>query len=72
MNSVSVDFLATNAGEVAEGGSIQPIGPRQAPNEVAVDLLTIAYEIVTCLGRRQVRRYLEADVVLARMPGQVR
>ena len=63
---VSMDCITVDAGPVGdealrEGDLAELIGPARALGDVARDAGTIAYEILTSLGRRYARRYVGGD-----------
>ncbi|WP_420405709.1 alanine racemase [Nisaea sp.] len=63
---VSMDMLAVDVSavdrteEVYPGGYIDLLGPHYTVNDAADDAGTIGYEILTGLGHRYTRRYIEA------------
>lgn len=66
MDSLTVDIGALPAEALDEGDFVELIGPSQSLADVARDAGTIPYEILTQLGPRHARIYLEngaADVV---------
>ena len=58
MDSITLDASAAPAGSLEPGALVDVIGPRRDINEAAADCGTIAYEILTGLGRRAARRYV--------------
>ena len=61
MDLVSVDVGAVASETVSVGDSVELIGPTVGVDEVAAAAGTISYEILTGLGRRLVREYVETD-----------
>jgi len=59
MDSMSIDVSALPEGALVEGDYVELIGPRQSLETVAELADTIAYEILTSLGRRYSRIYLD-------------
>jgi alanine racemase len=59
MDLISVDIGALPRSEVRVGDSVELIGPTVGVDEVAAAAGTISYEILTGLGRRLVREYVE-------------
>jgi alanine racemase len=72
MDSVTVDITATPSDAIAEGDFVDLIGQRQTLDEVAADAGTIPYEILTRLGDRHARVYIDGDVTTLLMPGEAR
>ncbi|MDF2494603.1 alanine racemase [Sphingomonas sp.] len=72
MDSIMVDISALDAGALQEGDLVELIGPGQSLDQVAADAGTIAYEILTSLGRRHARSYLERGITTACIAGDVR
>ncbi|BBE74894.1 alanine racemase [Oharaeibacter diazotrophicus] len=60
MDSLTVDVSALPEGALAEGAMVELVGPHQSLQDVADAADTIAWEILTRLGARYERRYLEA------------
>lgn len=58
MDSVVVDISALPAGTLQLGSQVELIGPHQTIDQLAEAADTIAYEILTSLGRRYHRVYL--------------
>jgi alanine racemase len=63
---VSMDLLTVDVGglprdAVRVGDAVELIGPTVGVDEVAAAAGTISYEILTRMGRRLVREYVEAD-----------
>jgi alanine racemase len=68
---VSMDLLTVDITDIPEedtriGALVDLIGPHNPVDAVAAEAGTIGYEILTSLGRRYQRRYLETDTVAAR------
>jgi alanine racemase len=67
---VSMDLLTVDISDIPEeqarpGAWVDLIGPRNPVDSVAAEAGTIGYEILTSLGRRYRRRYLDAGVAPA-------
>lgn len=67
---VSMDLLTIDISDVPEeqtqpGSWVDLIGPHNPVDTVAAEAGTIGYEIITSLGRRYVRRYLDAGAAPA-------
>ncbi|WP_156678493.1 alanine racemase [Sphingomonas profundi] len=58
MDSMMFDVTGLPDTAVAPGAMVELLGPNQGIDDVARDAETIAYEILTQLGRRYVRRYI--------------
>lgn len=69
MDSTTVDIGALPEGALREGDFVELIGPSQSLDDVARDAGTIAYEILTQLGARHARIYLENGAAQVRAPG---
>jgi alanine racemase len=68
---VSMDLLTIDISDIPEdqaqpGSWVDLIGPRNPVDTVAAEAGTIGYEILTSLGRRYYRRYLDAGAAAAR------
>lgn len=63
MDSLSVDITALPEGALAEGDFVEVLGSSQSLADVAQGAGTIAYEILTRLGTRHARAYVEDGVV---------
>jgi len=61
MDLLTVDVGAVPQDEVHVGDAVELIGPTVGVDEVAAAAGTISYEILTGMGRRLVREYVEAD-----------
>jgi alanine racemase len=61
MDLISIDVAALPREAVAVGDSVELIGPTIGVDEVASMAGTISYEILTGIGRRVVREYVEND-----------
>lgn len=59
MDMITVDF--TDVPEAAAGDMVEVFGPHQSVDEIAAHIGTIGYEVLTALGGRYARRYIEAD-----------
>jgi alanine racemase len=59
MDSTVIDISAVGNGVLRTGDFVQLLGPDQTLDEVARDAGTISYEILTSLGRRFCRTYLD-------------
>lgn len=62
MDGMTLDVSELPAGRLVEGDFVELIGPRQTLEAVAASAETIAYEILTALGRRFARTYLSQEV----------
>jgi alanine racemase len=61
MDLISIDIGALPREAVAVGDAVELMGPTIGVDEVAAAAGTISYEILTGMGRRLVREYLEND-----------
>lgn len=66
LGRVSMDLIAIDVTDIPEqlalpGAYVQAIGPRQSADDLARAADTIGYEILTGLGRRHARIYLDGD-----------
>ncbi|NTF34019.1 alanine racemase [Rhizobium skierniewicense] len=61
MDSISIDISALPEGTLTHGSLVQIIGPDQSLEEIARDADTIAYEILTGLGQRYSRTYIQPE-----------
>lgn len=59
MDSISIDITALPQGTLTHGSLVQLIGPDQTLEDMAEDAGTIAYEILTGLGQRYRRTYIQ-------------
>lgn len=61
---VSMDMIHVNLGDLpaAEGDWVEVMGANVSVDEVAEHAQTIAYEVLTGLGRRPLRQYVEAEL----------
>ncbi|WEK44635.1 MAG: alanine racemase [Candidatus Sphingomonas colombiensis] len=59
MDSMTIDISSLPGHALAEGDFVELIGPSQSLDDVADDAGTIAYEILTSLGARHQRRYVD-------------
>lgn len=59
MDSISIDITALPEGTLTHGSLVQLIGPEQTLEDIAEDAGTIAYEILTGLGHRYRRTYIQ-------------
>ena len=57
MDSITIDISALPEGTIKLGSYVEVLGPNQTLEDVARDAGTIAYEILTSLGRRYTRCY---------------
>ncbi|MBN7806816.1 alanine racemase [Agrobacterium rosae] len=64
MDSISLDISALPEGTLTHGSLVELIGPDQSLEDIAEDADTIAYEILTGLGRRYRRTYIQPDARL--------
>lgn len=72
MDSTIIDISALSEEALHEGDFVELIGPSQSLDQVARDAGTIAYEILTQLGARHARIYLEKGAAQVRAPGDHR
>lgn len=72
MDSMTVDISAIRPEVIQEGDLVDLIGPRQTLDDVAADAGTIPYEILTRLGTRHARVYIEDGVTTTLLPGEAR
>lgn len=72
MDSMTIDISDVAAGDLHEGDFVDLIGPMQSLEDVAGDAETIPYEILTQLGRRHARVYLDGNAGTALTPGDGR
>jgi len=61
MDLISLDVGAVGRETVSVGDAVELVGPTVGVDEVAAAAGTISYEILTGLGRRLVREYVETD-----------
>ena len=59
MDSISIDITTLPEGTLTHGSLVQLIGPDQTLEDMAEDAGTIAYEILTGLGQRYRRTYIQ-------------
>ncbi|MGG2477076.1 alanine racemase, partial [Rhizobium sp. BR5] len=59
MDSIILDISALPEGTLTQGSLVQMIGPEQTLEDIAGDAGTIAYEILTGLGHRYRRAYIQ-------------
>jgi alanine racemase len=59
MDRIILDISALPLGTLTQGSFVQMIGPDQTLEDIAEDAGTIAYEILTGLGRRYRRNYIQ-------------
>ncbi|MNE40935.1 Alanine racemase [compost metagenome] len=71
MDSIVVDTSALPEGALRHGMLVQVIGPSQSLEDVAADAGTISYEILTSLGRRYQRTYIQPRDSAATAPASV-
>ncbi|MGV2111458.1 alanine racemase [Agrobacterium salinitolerans] len=62
MDSIILDISALPEGALTQGSLVQMIGPDQTLEDIAEDAGTIAYEILTGLGRRYRRSYIQPGI----------
>ena len=67
MDSMTIDVGALADGALRLGSLVELIGPHQTIDDVALQAGTIPYEILTSLGRRYDRRYLDDHAGDARL-----
>nr|WP_303657406.1 alanine racemase [Asticcacaulis aquaticus] len=60
MDSIIIDISALPQGALNPGDFVELIGPNQSIDDLAADAGTISYEILTALGSRYYRHYVEA------------
>ena len=65
MDSMSIDISALPEGTLTHGSLVQLIGTDQSLEDIAEDAGTIAYEILTGLGHRYRRTYIQPDMPAA-------
>ena len=65
MDSIILDISALPEGTLTQGSLVQMIGPDQTLEDIAEDAGTIAYEILTGLGRRYRRTYIQPGEIPA-------
>ncbi|MES5097918.1 alanine racemase [Agrobacterium sp. BA1120] len=65
MDSISLDISALPEGTLTHGSLVQLIGPDQSLEDIGEDAGTIAYEILTGLGHRYRRTYIQPDIPVA-------
>ena len=71
MDSLTVDITALPGDALAEGDFVELLGPSQSLADAARDAGTIAYELLTRLGARHARAYIENNGVTHRFaPGE--
>ena len=61
MDSMTLDVSGLPEGMLNEGDFVELIGPHQSLEAVAAAAETIAYEVLTGLGRRFARTYLTQE-----------
>ncbi|MDH3300584.1 MAG: alanine racemase [Acidimicrobiia bacterium] len=62
MDLITVDVTDLPADSVGEGAWVEVIGPHRPIDDVAADAGTIGYEILTALGGRYRRRYVDSSL----------
>jgi alanine racemase len=71
MDSLTIDISALPDDALAEGDFVELLGPSQPAADAALDAGTIAYEILTRLGPRHARAYVEGGAVIRSIaPGE--
>ncbi|PKP94845.1 MAG: alanine racemase [Alphaproteobacteria bacterium HGW-Alphaproteobacteria-16] len=71
MDSMVIDISDLPENALNEGDFVEFLGPSQSLKDVARDAGTIGYEILTRLGRRHRRVYVEGDITEIVAPGAV-
>lgn len=66
MDSITLDASALPCGALKPGDMVELIGPNQSLEMVAADAGTIAYEILTNLGRRYARFWIDNGTTASR------
>jgi alanine racemase len=61
MDLITLDVGALPEGALGPGDLVDLIGPKQDADAVAAAAGTIGYEVLTSLGARYARRYVEAE-----------
>lgn len=61
MDSLAIDITALGADTLREGDMVELLGPSQSLEDVAQDAGAISYEILTRLGARHQRVYVDGD-----------
>lgn len=61
MDSITLDVSLLASGDLRPGDRVELIGPHQTLEQVAADADTIPYEILTSLGSRYSRIYIDSD-----------
>jgi alanine racemase len=61
MDLIAIDVAGLARDAVRVGDPVELIGPTVGVDEVAAAASTISYEILTGMGRRLAREYVEAD-----------
>jgi len=62
MDLITVDVTDVPPGEALPGGLVEVLGPSVTPDDAADAAGTIGYELLTALGRRYVRHYVDSPV----------
>ena len=61
MDTLTLDLSALPDGALKLGDYVELLGPHQSVEQVAEDAGTISYEILTRLGRRYERLYVDGE-----------
>ena len=62
MDLITVDVTDVPPAEIAPGTFVEVLGPTITPDAAADAAGTIGYELLTALGRRYVRHYVDTAV----------
>ena len=62
MDMITVDVTDMDPAAVAPGGMVEVLGPTVTPDAMADLAGTIGYELLTSLGSRYVRHYVDGAV----------
>lgn len=72
MDSITVDISEVPPGRIGAGSEVEVIGDHQSVDDLAEAIGTIGYEVLTSLGQRFERNYLDAtDVSLPQFAGEL-
>ena len=61
MDLVTIDVTDLGEAECQPGTAVEVLGPNQSPDDIAEHARTNAYEVMTALGRRYARHYVEGS-----------
>jgi len=61
MDLVTIDVTDLGEAECQPGTAVEVLGPHQSPDDIAEHARTNAYEVMTALGRRYARHYVEGS-----------